>query len=568
MRRALAALLLVPALAGTADDLVVYRLRDGRFQATPGAPRGAMSVGSLQKPFALRAWTASHPGESPPRFTCPGGDGCWSRPGHGALGLVQATALSCNAYFRALLETVPASARAAALREAGFRVEAPVSPDVAIGIDPERRVAIAPAALLDAYQRLVSEPWPSGEPVRRDLLAGLRGAATTGTAAALRGSGVWAKTGTSAAITGQPIVTSGWVLTVDDAGDARLALLPRGTGSAAALALSRAGAPERLATRPEGEATDSVTVELFTLLAPRTIVARNVGSAPVATSTGFVGPGGERRLVPGDRLERGLWKLSLPGRDLVRVLEGALACDGRANGTLRLRASLTRREYVAGVIAAELPDGSASLRVALGAAALRFLVAGPRHPGADVCDSTHCAFFVARGTGASTALDAAQWARIVDAAHGPGPDQWTSHCGGEPLSPHFVWGSGERTAARCPLHDAADTRAWSRVLPRAAVAEAFGPDVRDLRVAVRDDVWTLEVETARGALAMLYDEAHRRLAGPLGWGALPSPADRIVRVADGFRAEGRGLGHRVGLCLGESRGYANIAAAWLPPKRP
>ena len=51
-------------------------------------------------------------------------------------------------------------------------------------------------------------------------------------------------------------------------------------------------------------------------------------------------------------------------------------------------------------------------------------------------------------------------------------------------------------------------------------------------------------------VSVLYDDAHRALAAVLGWGALPSPPDRVTRTATGFRAEGVGAGHRVGLCLG------------------
>jgi hypothetical protein len=88
--------------------------------------------------------------------------------------------------------------------------------------------------------------------------------------------------------------------------------------------------------------------------------------------------------------------------------------------------------------------------------------------------------------------------------------------------------------------------------------------VRELSVVQRDGVWRLHIETADGSRELLYDQAHRFLAGPLGWGALPSPATAIARAGGGFRATGVGLGHRVGLCLGEERGYATIAGSWPP----
>jgi len=217
-----------------------------------------------------------------------------------------------------------------------------------------------------------------------------------------------------------------------------------------------------------------------------------------------------------------------------------------------------------------LPGGSRSLRLALGAAVLRFLALGPRHAASHVCDSTHCAFFVGRGPLVAWPLggpsvDDALWRELTSEAGRPGPSHWTSHCGGAPLSEHYVWGSGSRSAGRCPLHAATQTRPWTRIWRDADVQKALGSGVRELGVVERDGVWRLHVGAADGSRELLYDQAHRLLAGSLGWGALPSPATEIVRVGDGFRATGVGLGHRVGLCLGEERGYVTIAGSWPPP---
>jgi hypothetical protein len=57
------------------------------------------------------------------------------------------------------------------------------------------------------------------------------------------------------------------------------------------------------------------------------------------------------------------------------------------------------------------------------------------------------------------------------------------------------------------------------------------------------------VETRERTVDLLYDDLHRALAPSLGWDALPSPPDAFERLPDGFRACGRGRGHRVGLCL-------------------
>jgi len=566
------------AAAGVrADELIVWRLIDGRLTSDASAPLGPIAVGSLQKPFVARAWATSHPGAVAPRLRCAGGATCWYRPGHGELGLAQATALSCNAYFRSLAVDVAPEMRARALRAEGFRVDDAVSPDRSIGIDPEGHIAIEAGTLLSAYARLIREPWASGEALRRELLAGLRSAARQGTASPLAGRAVWAKTGTAKALDGQPLATSGLILTVDDAGRATLGLLSRGTGRQAAAALAqRSTMPEGAPTVETRSEAGRVSVDLFALLSPREVVARNLSSSPVGGSRGFVGPGGVQRLTAGDRLGEGLWELQVPGQGLRRTLQAALACDGLKDGTLRLTATMQEREYVSGVIAAELAGGSRPLRLSLGAAVLRFLALGPRHAAAHVCDSTHCAFFAGRGPRlawpaagqavelktAAAPLDDALWREISSQAARPGPSHWTSHCGGVPLSAHYVWGSGSRTAAPCPLHGPTESRPWTRLWAAAEVQKAFGPGVRELRVVERDGAWRLRIDTAESTRELLYDQVHRLLAVPLGWGALPSPATQIVRALGGFRATGVGLGHRVGLCLGEERRYATIAGSW------
>jgi YD repeat-containing protein len=87
--------------------------------------------------------------------------------------------------------------------------------------------------------------------------------------------------------------------------------------------------------------------------------------------------------------------------------------------------------------------------------------------------------------------------------------------------------------------------------PAAEVARALGPGVADLEVGSDQGQWVLRVTDAQGTRQLTYDEAHRRLAQRLGWGALPSPAEHLEAGPGGWVAQGVGLGHRVGLCLGE-----------------
>jgi hypothetical protein len=232
-------------------------------------------------------------------------------------------------------------------------------------------------------------------------------------------------------------------------------------------------------------------------------------------------------------------------------------------------ATLELRDYASGVVAAEAPGKPPALQAQLAAAVIRFLARGPRHADADVCDQTHCAWFIGEGprlrcTDAhhavvvpdppepeATGFTDVAWASVLEAARQPGPAFWTAHCGGEPLSPHAVWGSDDRTVTPCPRHGPADAASWRRTWSTKALAAAFGGKVEDLKVEWRNGTWVLIVWTPQGRRVLRYDDAHRALATVLGWDALPSPADNLTHVTDGYEATGRGSGHRVGLCLGD-----------------
>ena len=509
----------------------------------------AVPVGSLLKPFVAQAWAAAHPGRPTPRWHCDG-RGCWRRSGHGTVGLVRATALSCNAAFLALAADTPPAVLRSTFEAEGFVVAGAVTPQAAVGL--EDGVAVAPASLLAAYARLTRRPWTAGETVRLEILAGLRQAAQDGTARGVGRSGVWAKTGTVEDPDRRGLSTIGWTVAVDDSGSAVLARLRPGTGREAAAALGRLAGAGILGAARTDEG-DRVRVLLFTALRPRSVRATN-------------GETGETVwLSPGQPRAEGVWRLSLPGT-LERAVKAALTAERGPDGSLQVIAEMDAREYVSGMIAAELPDGSRSQRIDLGAAALRLRARGPRHAGAHFCDTTHCATFIGRGPmvrwpsphravmldRAPRPVDDEEWARMVGAARRPGPVYWTSHCGGHPLSEYAVWGRGDRQAPACPLHAGAPARPWTRFWSDEALARALGARVDRAFVSVEDTVQGLTVESGGRTRRLLYDEAHRALASVLGWDALPSPPDRIVRAPGGFRAFGVGAGHRVGLCLDAS----------------
>lgn len=527
-----------------------------------------MAVGSLQKPFVAKAWAAAHPAEASPSIPCTPSDHCWLRQGHGTLGLPSALARSCNTYFLRLAEATPKAVLARVFEAEGFRHQG-LTPSEAIGLPgPKGLVTIAPSRLLQAYVRLLKEPWPLGEATRGEVRRGLREAAQGGTAS-LGQWGFWAKTGT-VPTPSDPLRTSGLALAVDDSGWAILGRLPLGTGRETARALDeplsrwRPGHPP-LAPRPTASGPKppfraaTVAVRLLDLLGARTLQVRNAGTTPIPTREGYLGPGAQSPLRPGFWVGPGLLEVQAQGLSGGKRFYGELACIGAPGRPLALKATLALREYAEGVVAAELPYAKAERRIPLGAAILRFLAENRRHPDADVCDSTHCAWFIGRGPriGQPSAPETqsfsdAEWAEVLAQSQQPGPSQWSSHCGGTPLAPHALWGFGDQATLPCPRHEGRqDTRPWQRTWSLAEVRKAFGSGVERLKIGMDRGVWVLEVGSRTGLQTFRYDDAHRRLAARLGWGALPSPADHIERVAEGFRASGVGLGHRVGLCLGD-----------------
>jgi hypothetical protein len=552
-----AGLLALPAGAG---PVTVWRLDADATTLAPGPPDLPVAVGSLLKPFLAEAWAAAHPGEPTPRFWCGPGSGCWLHAGHGELGLAGAFSVSCNAYFVQLAADTPPETLAATLAREGF--PPPRSARQALGLEANAgALAVAPSVLLRAYARLVRNPWPGAEPVRREVLAGLREAALGGTAAQLGHGGFWAKTGT---VRG-PDGTAGLALAVDAAGWAILARVEPGRGVDAARALAapidqfRPGSRTRSPVPASGPAvpwTDPravVRVRLFELVPARRYQVRNLGSVPVLCGGGYLGPGAARDLAPGDAAGPGLLALRDPATGLERRFQGEVGCSGRG-GALRLVARMSTREYVAGIIAAELGDRPGP-RLELGAAVLRFLARGPRYPDAEVGDSTRTALYLGRAARAQGfGLSDPDWEAIRSASLAPGPSQWTSDDGGRPLDAREVWG-GDRPDADADSDSApapparAASHPWTRTWSAAQLEQAFGAPVRGLAVGRQDGVWVLRVRCAGGTRSLRYDEAHRLLAKVLGWGALPSPADTVEPVAGGFRAAGVGLGHRVGLSL-------------------
>jgi cell division protein FtsI/penicillin-binding protein 2 len=232
---------------------LLLEVRTGRITAARwDAPEKAIPLGSLVKPFVALSYGATH-GFRYPAYGCTGtSSGCWLGRGHGTVGIREAIAHSCNAYFRRLAAGVRAEDLAAVMRR--FGVQGPtedVGVDTMIGMGDGWN--ISPVALARAYCELASR---SFEPGARELLSGMALSAMEGTGhkagAALRGVSLLAKTGTAPCEHAHKKPGDGYVLVLFPAEQPRFALLVQKHGSPGMEAAAAAGRLVRLILQPNG----------------------------------------------------------------------------------------------------------------------------------------------------------------------------------------------------------------------------------------------------------------------------------------------------------------------------
>ncbi|MDR0498740.1 MAG: hypothetical protein LBH03_03260, partial [Holophagales bacterium] len=441
-------------------------------------------VGSIQKPFIAKAWSVGHPNVAPPIITCSATSGCWRVSGHGQMNLPDALSNSCNAYFLELARQTPLDVLNQTFSDAGFQGRI-LNAESAIGLDPFVP-KIRPSSLFKAYYQLISLPWDREEGVRQLVIHGLRQAASSGTAKVGR-VGYFAKTGTVQG--GSHDTTVGLAIAIDSSGNAVLARQMGATGRETAARLFTE------APRPEG----MVRVRLFELLGAQTVEVRNLEDFAIPCTGGFLGANAAKILKSGDEAGPGLLEVRMRQTNLRRVFKGHLRMDPKGE----LIAVMTDREYVSGVINAELTQNHPrQLRLELGAAVIRYLSQRPRHSNADVCDNTHCAWFIGRGprTDWSTPglakevgqvlspIDDEIWKEIIVRAKYPGPSLWTSHCGGKPLSPLAIWGSGSGEAAACPRHTQ-PAHYWERAWDRGKLEKQVGGQIVSAQIVWPRGQW-------------------------------------------------------------------------------
>src|SRR6266550_5828795 len=150
-------------------DAATERVLDARWDDL----ERPVPIGSLIKPFTALAYADTHR-FTYPTFACRGSaDGCWLPARHGRVGIAEAVALSCNAYFRQLAQRTAPDALVARLRLFGMRADLAVATPAAM-VGYGDALKLAPRAVMRGYLELVSR---SGQPGVSPIVEGMRASA-------------------------------------------------------------------------------------------------------------------------------------------------------------------------------------------------------------------------------------------------------------------------------------------------------------------------------------------------------------------------------------------------------
>lgn len=424
----------------------------------------------------------------------------------------EALALSCNVWFATIGARLSRSRLDATLVALGLPPSprrAPM-PLAATGL---RAAASPPLAWLEALRRLLGNPPPVAMTAgaRALLLDGLRGAALYGSAAAFsdRGMDALANTGTADLRAGGAL---GAVIAAWPSGQPTRGMVLVGAGIAGRDAADLAA---RLAS----------------------------SAAPVSTEAAPSVPAPTPRRPPSS------------GETTVRV--GYPGSDGAEVRTLDIE------EYIARVLAGEAAPRSPEAALdALAIAARTFARRNRgRHAreGFDLCTLTHCQVLREPYPAVHAAAERTRGQRLLTPAGETADVYYTASCGGRTEKPSSVW---TRAADPAYLPSRVDRACdgeprWAAEIPARDLERAVrsagyrGSGLRDLEVKARSGSNRATVIALDGFVpSTISGQDFRMLVGrTLGWHLLKSTAFDVRRTGGGYRFDGRGFGHGIGLCV-------------------
>lgn len=209
----------------------------------PSKPQqSAVAPGSLVKSFLAIAYAEQHGGEFPTVRCLGTRSRCWLPEGHGTIGLEEAIAQSCNAYFLALAIGLDRKHAAQTFARYGLTGPAPEAKDDSlVGLGAAWKES--PQALARAYLKLNAEQQSATQSriVKGMLLSAERGTARA-VDAALGKDAALAKTGTAVCSHTPHGAADGFTLLLYPAVQPRLLLLVRVHGVTGAESARTAGA--------------------------------------------------------------------------------------------------------------------------------------------------------------------------------------------------------------------------------------------------------------------------------------------------------------------------------------
>lgn len=438
----------------------------------------------------------------------------------------EALAVSCNVWFATIGERMPRARLDAVLVALGLP-PTPAGAPMPLAAAGLRATPSAPLAWVEALSRVLRQPAivPLSRQARATLLEGLRGAALYGTASAFseRGLDVVAQTGTANQAAGGIVgaVVAAWPATSPTR--AIVLVAPGAAGKdaadrAAGVLVGAPGAPK--ANAPSAERSEAHSVRVGT---PR-------------------------------------------------------AGGGYAVQTFALE------DYVARVLAGEA--AAASPRAALEALALavRTFAVGNRgrhrRDGFDLCSLTHCQVLRAPYAAVRDAALATE-GQILLANGIAAAVFYTASCGGRTERPSSVWPGAEDPPYLRSTRDRAcgGEPRWAAEIPvqdleRTLTSAGYrGARLQSLKVGGRSASGRVARVQLEGMTpdAISGQDLRMVVGRELGWHLLKSTDFTVRRTGGGYRFDGRGYGHGVGLCvLGSVRRAENgdstreIVRAYFP----
>ena len=234
--------------------------------------------------------------------------------------------------------------------------------------------------------------------------------------------------------------------------------------------------------------------------------------------------------------------------------------------SLQLVARLELEDYVAGVLASELPSGGSEARKAQAILIRTYaLQADKRHAEADVCDLTHCQTYKGVPDEQTRSLVQSTRGLVVKRDRGLADVYYSSTCGGHTLDAMKAWPRGESTTGSRGVPDRSRSgKVWCEASPHFSwqvrlsrtelyhvLKERWSQLKPDFRLTLKYDAsgWVERVGLSEQEESMTGEAFHLIMGRALGWGSFKSAHFQMHQSADGtFDFKGRGLGHGVGLC--------------------